>query len=85
MPRYVVEHEYKAPLTEEQHSEEARRADPCLAKYGVKWKATYLAADRMKMLCDFEAETAEEIMNALRSAEVPFVRVWQASFWGAEK
>ena len=85
MPRYVVEHEYREPLTDEMHNEEARRADPCLAQYGVKWKATYLAADRMKAMCDFEAESAEQIMTALRSADVPFARVWQATRYGADK
>ena len=78
MQKYVVEHEYQRPLTDELHNEEARRADPCLARYGVTWVASYLAVDRMKQLCEFEAETAEQIRDALRSAEVPFVRVWPA-------
>jgi len=77
MPLYIVEHEYREPLTEEKHSDESRRADPCLAKYGVTWKASYLAADRMKMICEFESETSEKIRDALRSAEIPFARVWQ--------
>jgi hypothetical protein len=77
MPLYIVEHEYKEPLTEEKHNAEAKRADPCLAKYGVSWKASYLATDRMKMVCEFESETSEKIRDALRSAEVPFARVWQ--------
>ena len=51
---------------------------PCLAEYGVLWKASYLATDRMRMFCEFEAESAEQIRNALRSAEVRFARVWPA-------
>jgi hypothetical protein len=78
MPIYVVEHEYETPLTEEQHNAEGQRADPCLQRYGVGWKRSYLAADRMKMVCEFEAQSAEHIRNALRSAEVPFARVWPA-------
>jgi len=78
MNRYIVEHEYKSPLTDELHNEEAKRADPCLAQYGVTWKASYLSTDRMKQICEFECETAEHIRNALRSAAVPFARVWQA-------
>lgn len=83
MQKYVVEHEYKTPLTDEAHNEEARRADPCLKEYGVVWKCSYLAVDRMRMICEFEADTAERIRDALRSAEVPFVRVWPAIRYGA--
>ena len=78
MNKYIVEHEYKAPLTEELHSEEVKRAEPCLAEYGVTWMASYLATDRMKMVCEFECESAEKIRSALRSADVPFAKVWQA-------
>ena len=75
---YVVEHEYTRPLTEELHNDEAKRAGKCLEEHGVKWRRSYLALDRLKMICEFESETAEQIMTALRSAEVPFARVWQA-------
>jgi hypothetical protein len=84
MATYVVEHEYEKPLSEEQHNEEARRADPCLAKFGVTWKATYLSGDRLKMLCEFEGDSKDHIVNALRSADVSFVRVWPATKWLAK-
>lgn len=83
MQKYVVEHEYKTPLTDEKHNEEAARADPCLKQYGVTWKCSYLSSDRMRMICEFEADSAERIRDALRSAEVPFVRVWPAIRYGA--
>jgi hypothetical protein len=78
MPHYIVEHEYQSPLTDERHNEEGARADPCLAQYGVTWHASYLATDRLKMLCEFEADSMEHIRDALRSADVPFARVWPA-------
>jgi hypothetical protein len=78
MQSYLVEHEYKTPLTDKLHDEESARADPCLKRYGVTWKGSYLAVDRMKMVCVFEAESAEQIRDALRSAEVPFARCWPA-------
>jgi len=76
MALYIVEHEYREPLTDEKHSEEAKRVDPCLAKYGVTWKASYLATDRMKMICEFESETSEKLRDALRRADVHFARMW---------
>jgi hypothetical protein len=78
MQKYVVEYEYQAPLTDELHNEEARRLDPCLEQYGVTWVQSLLAADRLKMVCEFEAQSAEHMRDALRSAGVSFVRVWPA-------
>lgn len=78
MQKYVVEHEYPTPLTDALHDEESRRADPCLKQYGVTWVQSLLATDRMKMICEFEAESAEQVRDALRSAAVPFARVWPA-------
>ena len=78
MQSYIVEHEFSEPYSDERHGADAKRADPCLAQYGVTWIATYLAADRLRMLCEFEAESSEKIRDALRSAEVPFARVWPA-------
>jgi hypothetical protein len=81
MPHYIVEHEYQEPLSEERHNEESARAKPCLKQYGVTWYGSWLAMDRMKMFCDFEAASSEQIRDALRSADVPFARVWQAHRW----
>jgi hypothetical protein len=77
MPHYIVEHEYREPLTDEREKDETGRAKPCLEQYAVTWMASYIAVDRMRQICEFEAESAEHIRNALRSAEVPFARVWQ--------
>jgi hypothetical protein len=78
MGNYIVEYEYKTPFTDEKHNEGAARLDPCLARYGVTWIASYLAVDRLKMVCEFEAESMEHIRDALRSAEVSFAKVWPA-------
>jgi hypothetical protein len=83
MPRYVVEHEYEEPLTETLFNAGNERAAPCLAQYGVTWRSSLLAADRMRMICEFDADTAEQVRDALRSADVPFVRVWQALKYGS--
>ncbi len=78
MKTYLVEHAYAEPLSDEHHSEETRRATPCLAQYQVTWKASYLAEDRLRMICEFEADTRERVVDALRSAAVAFVKVWPA-------
>ena len=76
MPHYIVEHEYQEPLTDQQHNDEAIRSEPCLKQYGVTWHGSWLATDRLRMICSFEAESAEQVRDAHRSADVKFVRVW---------
>ncbi|HUJ26366.1 MAG TPA: nickel-binding protein [Myxococcales bacterium] len=78
MQRYVVEHEFNQPLTPKGFEDSSKKAGPCYQQYGVVWLASYLASDGLKMICEFEAESAEHIRDALRSAEVPFARVWPA-------
>jgi hypothetical protein len=76
MPHLIVEHSYDPPLTDEQHHQAARRLDPCLEAHGARWIATYLSADRTRMICEFEAPDAEAVRTSMRSADVPFDRVW---------
>ncbi|MCA1829207.1 MAG: DUF4242 domain-containing protein [Myxococcales bacterium] len=83
MQPYIVEYEYETPLTDELHDQLAKRIDPCLAQYGVEWRVSFLAVDRMRMFCHFEAESAEQIRNALRSAGAGFSRVWPALRYAA--
>jgi hypothetical protein len=85
MSLYVVEHEYREPLTDEKHNEETMRADPCLRQYGVTWKTSYLAIDRLKMICEFEADSAEQVRDALRRADVAFVKVWPTHKYSAKE
>jgi hypothetical protein len=76
--RYLVEQEFSPPLTDELHDVLAKRLEPCLMQYGVTWKASFLATDRTRMTCEFECDSAEQLRTALRSADIAFVRVWQA-------
>ena len=78
MPYVILEKEFDPPLSEEVHDAEAERLDPCLQTHGVRWIRSYLSTDRRKMICEFEAADAESLRGALRSAGVPFSRVWAA-------
>jgi hypothetical protein len=78
MVRLILEKEFDAPLTEEQHNAEAQRADPCLEANDVKWIRSLVSADRRRMICEFEAADAESVRVAFRSAHVTFSRVWVA-------
>jgi hypothetical protein len=74
----ILEKEYDAPFTPEAHDAEAERLDPCLTAHGVRWIRSYLSLDRRRMICEFEADDAEAVRSACRSASVPFARVWTA-------
>ena len=78
MLHYIVEQKFPMRLTDEQHDQTARQLDPCLKARSVSWVQSFLATDRLGMLCEFEAESAEAVRDAYRSADLPFARIWQA-------
>jgi len=78
MARLILEKEFDPPLTPEQHDLDAQRMDGCLDAYGARWIRSFLSTDRKRIVCEFEAEDAEAVRSAFRSAGVPFARVWTA-------
>jgi Protein of unknown function (DUF4242) len=78
MARVIVETEFDPPLSQEQHDAQAERSEPCLEAYGIRWLHTFLSSDRRRMVCEFEADDAEAVRSALRSAGIGFLRVWLA-------
>jgi hypothetical protein len=76
----IVETNFETPLTDEEHARLGARVDPCLEAHGARWIRTYLAADRRRTLCEFEAPDAEAVRESFRLAEVDFDRVWTAGW-----
>jgi len=74
----ILEKEFAAPLSEEQHDGESQALDSCLTAHGVRWLRSFIASDRRRMICEFEAADAEAVRSSFRSAGVGFVRVWAA-------
>lgn len=85
MAHLILEHTFDAPLTDEEHNRQAQRLDPCLEKYGARWVRSYLAADRRRMVCEFEAPDADAVRAAYRSANVNFDRVWAAEVYSRDQ
>jgi hypothetical protein len=83
MARVVVEQTFETPMSDEELSIFAKRLDPCLDLRNGTWARSYLAFDRKRMVCEFEAPDAESVREALRSANVPFDRVWSANVFDA--
>jgi hypothetical protein len=74
----IVEYEFDPPATEEQFDAAAAKLDPCLEGRDVVWLRSFVALDRKRRLCIFDAPDAESVREAYRSAGVRFARVWPA-------
>lgn len=76
MIHVIVEQSFDPPLTPEAFSRLAARVEPCLEQYGVVWVRSFMAADRRRMICHFEAADADTVRRAYRSADADFDRAW---------
>ena len=84
MARVLMEQTFEKPLTDEENSRYAKRLDECLELRRGAWVRSYVSLDRKRTICEFEAPDADSVREALRSASVPFDRVWPAELYVAE-
>ena len=85
MARIIIEQEFAQPMPDEAFSEMTARLDPCVRARNATWRRSYVSSDRTRMTCEYEAPDAETMREACRSAGVPFVRIWSAFVFTAEK
>jgi hypothetical protein len=78
MAHLVLEQSFDPPLDDDERARIARRVEPCLEQYGVRWIRTCFATDRRRMICEFEAPDAETVRTLCRSAGVRYDRLWAA-------
>jgi hypothetical protein len=78
MPHIIVEYKFDLPLTDEEFDAMARKLDPCLEARSARWVQSFLAQDRTRRICIFEAADAESVREAYRTAKVGFERAWAA-------
>jgi hypothetical protein len=74
----IVEYVFDPPATEEQFDAAFARLNPCLKEHGVRWVRSFVALDRRRRVCVFDAPDAESVRESYRSAGVKFERVWSA-------
>jgi hypothetical protein len=74
----IVEYEFDPPATEEELDAMADKLEPCLEGRDVRWVRSFVAADRRRRICIFDAPDADQVRASYRSAGVAFVRVWAA-------
>jgi hypothetical protein len=82
MPRIIVERSFETPLTKDDLSAVEARMAPCLDLYGVTWIRSYWSADRLRMICEYDAADVASVRNVQREAEAKFDRAWAADVLG---
>jgi hypothetical protein len=82
MPRIIVERRFDPPLTEAELAATEARMAPCLELYDVRWIRSYWAADRKRMICEYDAADIASVRNVQREADARFDGVWAADVLG---
>ena len=72
MTRVIVERSYIEPLTDAALAAMQQSVEPCLSRHGVRWLNCRLSADRLRMVCEYEAPDAESVRIAQRDARTLF-------------
>ncbi|MEO8505324.1 MAG: nickel-binding protein [Acidobacteriota bacterium] len=80
MTYLIVETTYDLPLTDDQRQGDQDRLYACMALRDVRWVQSFESADRKRKICLFEGPDAEALRESLRSAHIPFDRVWNADW-----
>jgi hypothetical protein len=78
MPLIILESVFDPPITEEEFDRMAEQVAHCLDEHQATWVTSYMALDRRRRVCVFEARDAEAVRQAYRNSGVKFERVWAA-------
>jgi len=84
MPHVIVERSFKTPPTEAELKAVEARMAPCLDIYNVRWIRSYWSADRLRMICEYDAADVASVRNVQREADARFERAWAADVLGEQ-
>jgi hypothetical protein len=76
MPHFVVEYEFDPPVTEQAMGAAFESLKPCLEVRGVRRLRSWLADDRKRAICEYEAADTQSLRDAYRAASVGYARIW---------
>ena len=72
----IVERTFDRPPSDDDLAAAGFRERPCLELYGVAWRRSVISADRLRMVCQYDAPDAESVRKVQREARNAFDRVW---------
>ena len=75
----VVERNFPSAPSDADLQAVAERLVPCMQTYNVTWKRSLLSADRLRMVCEYEAGDAESVRKVQREAAAHFDKAWVAT------
>ncbi len=78
MTHILLEATFENPLTDDDLKGHVERVSPCLEQNNVRWICSFLSNDRRRRVCIHQADDAEAVRNAYRTANIPFDRAWPA-------
>ena len=81
MRHFVVEYSFETPLSEANLAGAFKALKPCLEVRNIRRLRSWLAEDRLKMMCEYEAADTQSLREAYRSAEVAFARLWSGTIF----
>jgi hypothetical protein len=81
MNHFVVEYTFETSLSEADFKGAFNALKPCLEVRNIRRLRSWLAEDRLHMICEFEASDTQSLREAYRSAEVPFARMWSGTIF----
>jgi hypothetical protein len=78
MPFIILESVFDPPITDDEFDTLAEKVAPCLDERHARWVTSYMAVDRRRRICVFEARDADSVREAYRMSGVKFERAWLA-------
>jgi len=76
MPYLIVQYNFDPPLTDESLRKAFDALKPCLEMRGIRRLRTWLADDRRRMICEYQAADAQTVRDAYQSANVGYGHIW---------
>ncbi len=74
----IVERVFPEPVTQDEIQAGEDRAAGCHEDYQVRFLKTYVARDRKRVVCVYEAPDAESVRTVQETADLPYEKLWPA-------
>ena len=76
MPYLIVQYSFDTPLSDEALRAAFDALKPCLEVRGIRRLRSWLADDRRRMICEYQATDAQTVREAYLSAGVGYAQIW---------
>jgi hypothetical protein len=78
METVIVERVFEQPVAAEDLEARLQNVGGCHSAHRVRFVRTFLSADGLRAICEYEAPDAEAVRAVNRQLNAPFERIWTA-------